>query len=432
MIDLFQCVDAGTFRHQALLELLTKTAYPARNPQQNIIDIQAQIAANYQGVKELRKLVKQYGRDVVLSYMQHVQDNAEECVREVIGRIHEGEYRYGFDFGAAVQVKIQIDRKRREAVIDFNGTSPQQTNNFNAPKAVCMAAVLYVFRLLVNEAVPLNEGCLKPLKVIIPENSLLDPKYPAAIVAGNVETSQCIVDALLGALQVMAAAQGTMNNLTFGNDQYQYYETICGGSGAGKGHDGASAVHTHMTNTRITDPEVLELRYPVYLREFKIRSNSGGYGRWTGGDGVVRKIEFRENMTVAVVSNRRKVPPYGMAGGAPGEVGKNWVRWRDGREENLSGVVELQVGPGDLLAIETPGGGGYGGINYRNNDDTHFDNNNGVNGNSSDNVDYNSNYSKDSGGSHSGLPNSYIHSRHYNSNLTISLLLTERLPPLQF
>ncbi len=315
-------------------------------------------------------MVDHFGLDVVHAYMRHVQDNAEESVRRVIDVLKDGEFAYEMDNGAVIRVRITIDKAARGATIDFTGTSAQLPSNFNAPSAVCMAAVLYVFRTLVDDDIPLNAGCLKPLNVIIPEGSMLRPRYPAAVVAGNVETSQAITDTLYGALGVMAAAQGTMNNFTFGNDRYQYYETICGGSGAGvlevgparalHGFDGTDAVHTHMTNTRLTDPEVLEWRFPVRLDSFEIRRGSGGLGRWRGGDGIVRRVRFLEPMTAAILSGHRRIPPYGMAGGEPGTPGRNYVVRRDGAVEALGGSDKAELESGDVFVIETPGGGGYG------------------------------------------------------------------------
>jgi len=311
-------------------------------------------------VSELRRMAAHFGLDVVHAYMRHVQDNAEEAVRRVIDVLKDGEFAYEMDHGAVIRVRIAIDRARRAAVIDFTGTSEQQPDNFNAPKAVTMAAVLYVFRTLVDDDIPLNAGCLKPLEVIVPEGSLLNPRHPAAVVAGNVETSQCVTDALYGALQGMGASQGTMNNFTFGNDRHQYYETICGGSGAGPDFDGTACVHTHMTNSRLTDPEVLEWRYPVRVEEFSIRRGSGGAGRWRGGDGAVRRIRFLESMTAAILSGHRRVPPYGMAGGHAGAVGRNAVIRADGRVEEVAACAEVGMQMGDQFVIETPGGGGFG------------------------------------------------------------------------
>jgi 5-oxoprolinase (ATP-hydrolysing) len=322
--------------------------------------LQAQIAANAKGVQELKRMVEHFGLAVVNAYMRHVQDNAEEQVRRVLDRLRDGEFSYAMDDGAIIRVAVRIHRASRTATVDFTGTSAQQASNFNAPTAVCRAAVLYVFRTLVDGDTPLNAGCLKPIEIVIPEGCLLNPRYPAAVVAGNVETSQCITDALYGALGVMAASQGTMNNFTFGNSRYQYYETLCGGSGAGPGFNGVSAVHTHMTNSRLTDPEVLEWRFPVRVEEFRIRDNSGGTGRWSGGNGVVRRIRFLEAMIASILSGHRRVPPYGMAGGEPGRVGRNTVERADGRVEELGGTASVDIQPGDAFVIETPGGGGYG------------------------------------------------------------------------
>ena len=305
-------------------------------------------------------MVAYFGLKAVHAYMQHVQDNAEESVRRAIEVLRDGEFTYEMDQGAAIKVKITIDRSTRAAVINFTGTSPQQANNFNAPAAVTLAAVIYVFRTLVNDDIPLNAGCLKPLTVIIPAGSMLNPRYPAAVVAGNVETSQYVTDALYGALGVMAAAQGTMNNFTFGNEEYQYYETIAGGSGAGDGFDGTDCVQTHMTNTRLTDPEVLEWRFPVLLESFHIRHGSGGRGRYRGGDGAVRRVRFLETMNAAILSSHRRIPPYGLAGGEPGQVGRNSVERADGTVESLGGCAETMMRSGDVFVIETPGGGGYG------------------------------------------------------------------------
>ena len=305
-------------------------------------------------------MIDHFSLDVVHAYMGHVQDNAEEQVRRVLDVLKDGSFRYPLDAGGEVAVEIRIDKERRSAVIDFSASSAQLDSNFNAPSAVCRAAVLYVFRTLVDDEIPMNEGCLKPLEIVIPEGSMLNPVYPAAVVAGNVETSQIITDSLYGALGVMAAAQGTMNNVTFGNERYQYYETICGGSGAGPGFDGTHAVHTHMTNSRLTDPEVLEWRFPVLLDSFEIRRGSGGQGQWRGGDGAIRRLRFREPMTAAILSSHRKVPPYGAEGGRPGALGRNWVERSDGSRSHMSGTDKAEMGVGDVLVIETPGGGGYG------------------------------------------------------------------------
>ncbi|HYN37637.1 MAG TPA: hydantoinase B/oxoprolinase family protein, partial [Rhodospirillales bacterium] len=360
LIDDETLVAAGCFREAEMRALLASGRWPSRGIEENIADLRAQVAANETGARELRRLVADVGLDVVHAYMRHVQDNAEEQVRRVIDALADGSFAYDMDDGAVVRVAIRIDRAARAAVIDFAGTSPQHPGNFNAPPAVVKAAVLYVFRTLVFDDIPLNAGCLKPLDIRIPEGSMLRPRWPAAVVAGNVETSQVITDALFGAMRVMAAAQGTMNNFTFGDDRRQYYETICGGSGAGCDFDGTDAVHTHMTNTRLTDPEVLEWRYPVLLRDFRIRRGSGGAGRHRGGCGVVRTIEFTEPMTAAILSGRRRVPPFGLAGGAAGQVGVNRVERADGRIEPLAATGRADMLPGDRFVIETPGGGGFG------------------------------------------------------------------------
>ena len=360
LIDNVKLVEDGRFLEEEIVALLGSGPHPARNVPQNVADLKAQIAANEKGVHELRRMIGHFGLDVVHAYMGHVQDNAEEQVRRVLDVLKDGRFTYPLDDGAQVAVEIRIDKQKRSAVIDFSSSSPQQESNFNAPSAVCRAAVLYVFRTLVDDEIPMNEGCLKPLELIIPEGSMLNPRYPAAVVAGNVETSQIITDTLYGALGVMAAAQGTMNNVTFGNARYQYYETICGGSGAGPGFDGTDAVHTHMTNSRLTDPEVLEWRFPVVLESFEIRRGSGGDGRWQGGDGARRRLRFGETMTAAILSSHRKVPPYGADGGEPGALGRNWVERVDGSREVLSGTDKAEMQPGDVLVVETPGGGGYG------------------------------------------------------------------------
>jgi 5-oxoprolinase (ATP-hydrolysing) len=361
LIDAMHLVSAGRFEEAAIRALLTGGPWPARNPEQNIADLKAQIAANTRGIAELRKMVDAFGLDVVQAYMGHVQDNAEAHVRRVIGALHDGTFRVEMDSGAVIKVAIRVDHARRSACIDFTGTAAQQDDNLNAPPAIAKAAVLYVFRTLVDEDIPLNAGCLKPLRIIIPAGSMLAPRYPAAVVAGNVETSQAVTNALYGALGVMAAAQGTMNNFTFGNARHQYYETICGGAGAGADFDGADAVHTHMTNTRLTDPEVLEWRFPVLLRRFAIRRGSGGRGRHRGGCGVIRAIEFREPMQAGILSNHRRIPPFGLNGGAPGECGHNRVIRADGTVVELPATASVEVDAGDVFVIETPGGGGYGG-----------------------------------------------------------------------
>ncbi len=360
LIDNFLLVRDGKFREAEFLSLLNDNPYPARNPYQNLADIKAQIAANQKGIIELEHLTDTYGLQSVHAYMQHIQDYAEESVRRVIDVLQDGRYSYPLDDGSVITVKISIDPTTRSADIDFSGTSAQVETNFNAPAAVCKAAVLYVFRTLVQDDIPLNEGCLKPLRIKIPTHSLLNPDFPAAVVAGNVETSQCIVDTLYGALAVCAASQGTMNNFTFGDDRYQYYETICGGSGAGRDFPGTDAIHSHMTNSRLTDPEVLEWRFPVLVESFAIRAHSGGRGRFSGGNGVIRRIKFRAPMTVSILSNRRKTAPFGMNGGSPGMPGSNYVVRTDGSRETLAACAQLEVAPGDVVVIETPGGGGYG------------------------------------------------------------------------
>jgi 5-oxoprolinase (ATP-hydrolysing) len=359
-IDNFRLVEQGTFRERELEALLTSARYPARNPRQNINDLKAQIAANAKGTHELRKMLAAFGLPVVRAYMGHVQDNAAESVRRVIDRIHDASFAYEMDQGTWIRVNITVDKDKREATVDFTGTSPQQDSNFNAPEPVTRAAVLYVFRVMVDDDIPMNAGCLRPIRIVIPENSLLSPRYPAAVVAGNVETSQAITNCLFGALGALAAAQGTMNNLNFGNDQYQYYETICSGSPAGPGFDGTDAVHTHMTNTRLTDPEVLEFRYPVLLEDFHIRERSGGRGKWHAGDGVCRTIRFLEAMDCTILSGHRRVRPFGLFGGEPGQVGENWVRRQDGRMEKLQGCDATKIGPGEAIVIKTPTAGGYG------------------------------------------------------------------------
>jgi len=360
LIDNFLLVEEGRLREAETVALLSSGRYPARNVEQNMADLRAMVAANEKGAQELKLMVRHFGLEVVHAYMRHVQDNAEEAVRRVIDVLKDGEFNYAMDNGAVIRVRITIDRKARRARIDFTGTSPQLPNNFNAPPAVCMAAVLYVFRTLVDDEIPMNAGCLKPLDVVIPEGSMLRPRYPAAVVAGNVETSQCITDALYGALGVMAASCGTMNNFTFGNAQYQYYETVAGGSGAGEGFEGADVVQTHMTNSRLTDPEVLEWRFPVLLESFEIRHGSGGAGRWRGGNGAVRRVRFLEPMTAAILSEHRRIAPHGMAGGLPARTGRNWVRRADGRIIELGACDQIEMNPGDCFVIETPGGGGYG------------------------------------------------------------------------
>ena len=360
LIDNFKLMDRGRLREKELEALLISGPYPCRNPAQNIADLKAQIAANEKGAQELRKMVAAFGLPVVKAYMKHVQDNAEESVRRVIATLRDCEFAYEMDQGTVIKVAITADHSARTAKVDFTGTSPQQANNFNAPAPVTRAAVLYVFRCMVDDNIPMNAGCLKPVEIIVPEDCMLAPRFPAAVVAGNVETSQAVTDTLFGALGAMAASQGTMNNTNFGNAAHQYYETVCGGSGAGPGYHGAHAIHTHMTNTRLTDPEVLEFRYPVILEKFEIRRGSGGAGRWHGGDGVERVIRFLERMDVSFLHGHRRVPPYGMAGGAPGACGETVVRRRAGQIERYSGRDQTVCDSGDAIIIRTPGGGGYG------------------------------------------------------------------------
>nr|WP_255594898.1 hydantoinase B/oxoprolinase family protein [Acidovorax sp. sif1233] len=369
-INNVKLVERGVLREAEMVALLESGEYPSRNPQQNMADLRAQIAANEKGQQELRRMVGEFGLDVVLAYMRHVQDNAEESVRRVITRLKDGAFTLPLDNGAQISVAVKVDAKNRSATIDFTGTSAQQTNNFNAPTAVCMAAVLYVFRTLVDDDIPLNAGCLKPLNVIIPPGSMLNPNPPASVVAGNVETSTCITNALYGALGLMAAGQCTMNNFTFGSTRYQYYETISGGSGAGGvwdangqlagGFAGTSVVQCHMTNSRLTDPEVLEFRFPVRLEGYEIRKGSGGAGQWKGGDGGIRRVRFLEPMTASILSNGRHHGAFGMAGGQPGAVGINKVVRSDGRVELLDHIGQAEMQPGDVFEIHTPGGGGFG------------------------------------------------------------------------
>jgi 5-oxoprolinase (ATP-hydrolysing) len=359
-MDNFKLVDRGRFREKELHALLTGGEFPARNPVQNINDVKAQIAANEKGVHELRKMVGHFTLPEVRAYMRHVQDNAAESVRRVIDRLHDSTFSVEMDQGTVIKVRIAVDKKRREATVDFSGTSPQQPNNFNAPEPVTRAAVLYVFRVMVDDDIPMNAGCLRPIRIVIPKKSLLSPEFPAAVVAGNVETSQEVTNCLFGALGAMAAAQGTMNNLNFGNARYQYYETICSGSPAGPGFPGTDAVHTHMTNTRLTDPEVLEFRYPVLLEDFHIRKNSGGRGQWNAGDGIIRAIRFLEKMECTILSGHRRVPPFGLAGGEDGQVGKNSVRRKGGQIEDLAGCDATVLDAGEAIIIQSPTAGGYG------------------------------------------------------------------------
>jgi 5-oxoprolinase (ATP-hydrolysing) len=360
LFDNFKVIDRGRFMEKELYAALAGAKYPARNPLQNVNDIKAQIAANEKGVQELNKMVAHFTLPVVKAYMQHVQDNAAESVRRVIDRLHDSAFEYEMDQGTFIRVKITVDKEKREATVDFTGTSPQQPTNFNAPEPVTRAAVLYVFRVMVDDDIPMNAGCLRPINIIIPKRSMLSPEYPAAVVAGNVETSQAVTNCLFGALGALAAAQGTMNNLNFGNAKYQYYETICSGSPAGPGFPGTDAVHTHMTNTRLTDPEVLEFRYPVVLEDFHIRKGSGGRGQWNAGDGIRRTIRFLEKMDCTILSGHRRVRPFGLAGGEAGQVGENSVRRNDGRVEKLKGADATVIDAGEAVIIQTPTAGGYG------------------------------------------------------------------------
>ncbi|GAA2254308.1 hydantoinase B/oxoprolinase family protein [Streptomyces indiaensis] len=360
LFDNWLLAENGRFREAETLRLLTEAPHPSRNPRTNLADLRAQIAANRKGVDEVGRMIDDYGLDVVQAYMRHVQDNAEEAVRRVIDALDDGEYTYETDSGAVIRVAVRVDRGRRAATIDFTGTSAQLPTNFNAPFSVVNAAVLYVFRTLVADDIPLNDGCLRPLRIVVPPGSLLAPEPPAAVVAGNVETSQAVTGALYAALGVQAEGSGTMNNVTFGNERHQYYETVASGSGAGDGFPGAPVVQTHMTNSRLTDPEVLEWRLPVRLEEFAVRRGSGGAGRWRGGDGAVRRIRFLEPMTVSTLSQHRRVAPYGMAGGEPGALGANRVEHTDGTVTELGGSDSADLVTGDVLVIETPGGGGYG------------------------------------------------------------------------
>ncbi len=360
VLDDFLLVDAGTFREAELRALLAGARYPARSPDVNVADIKAQVAANNKGVQELGRVEAEFGWDLVAAYMRHVMDNAEESVRRVVARLSDGGFDYRMDDGALLRVKITVNRAARTARVDFTGTDGQRPDNFNAPPAVTRAAVLYVFRCLVGEEIPLNEGCLKPLEIVIPAGTFLSPRPGAAVVAGNTEVSQATCNALFGALGAIACSQATMNNFIFGDATRQYYETICGGTGAGPGFDGTSAIQTHMTNTRMTDPEVLELRYPVILEEFSIRRGSGGAGEFRGGDGARRRIRFLEPMTAVIVASRREVAPFGLAGGADGAPGRQWVERADGSRDVLGGRARTELAPGDCFVIETPGGGGYG------------------------------------------------------------------------
>jgi 5-oxoprolinase (ATP-hydrolysing) len=360
LFDNWLLVRDGVMREVETRLLLTEAPYPSRNPDVNLADLRAQVAANEKGVAEVRAMIEHFGLDVVQAYMRHVQDNAEQAVRSVVARLSDGDYRYAMDNAAVIEVAVRVDRSTRSAVIDFTGSSHQLASNFNAPRSVATAAVLYVFRTLVDDDIPLNDGCLRPLTIVVPEQSMLAPSYPAAVVAGNVETSQAVTGALYAALGVQAEGSGTMNNVTFGNERHQYYETVASGSGAGEGFDGADVVQTHMTNSRLTDPEVLESRYPVRVESFAVRRGSGGEGRWRGGDGAQRRIVFDEAMTLSILSGHRVVPPYGMAGGSPGALGRTWVERRDGTVTRLASADTTTVDVGDVLVVQTPGGGGYG------------------------------------------------------------------------
>jgi 5-oxoprolinase (ATP-hydrolysing) len=360
LIDNFKLFDKGIFREQEMRKILSSGKYPCRNIEHNMADLAAQVAANKTGIHEINSMIDQFGIETVHAYMNHVQDNAEESIRNAIVNLKQGEYEYELDNGEFIRVNVKIDKKNREAIIDFTGTAPKNPFNYNAPMAVCYAVILYVFRTLVGNNIPLNEGCFKPIKIIIPNNSMINAKYPSAVIAGNTEVSQLTCNALFGALGVIAGSQATMNNFIWGNDTIQNYETICGGTGAGPNFHGTSAIQTHMTNTRSTDPEVLETRFPVRLEEFSIRKNSGGKGKFNGGDGVTRKLRFLEPMTVTTLCSHRRVKPFGLNGGGPGDCGKEWLERTDGSILNLNGNDSCEVEPNDLFVMETPGGGGFG------------------------------------------------------------------------
>ena len=360
LIDNFKLFDKGIFRAQEMRKILSSGKYPCRNIEHNMADLAAQVAANKTGIHEINSMIDQFGIETVHAYMNHVQDNAEESIRNAIVNLKQGEYEYELDNGEFIRVNVKIDKKNREAIIDFTGTAPKNPFNYNAPMAVCYAVILYVFRTLVGNNIPLNEGCFKPIKIIIPNNSMINAKYPSAVIAGNTEVSQLTCNALFGALGVIAGSQATMNNFIWGNDTIQNYETICGGTGAGPNFHGTSAIQTHMTNTRSTDPEVLETRFPVRLEEFSIRKNSGGKGKFNGGDGVTRKLRFLEPMTVTTLCSHRRVKPFGLNGGSPGDCGKEWLERTDGSILNLNGNDSCEVEPNDLFVMETPGGGGFG------------------------------------------------------------------------
>jgi 5-oxoprolinase (ATP-hydrolysing) len=360
LFDNVQLVAEGRFLEDEIRTLLTSARYPARSPDTNLADLRAQVAACAKGAAELARMVAHFGLGVVNAYMQHVQDNAEESVRRVIHNLKDGEFTTNMDDGSVIHVKITVDNAKREAVVDFTGTSDVRPTNYNAPSSVAKAAVLYVFRTLVDDEIPMNAGCLKPIRIVIPPGSMLSPVYPAAVVAGNVETSQAVTNCLYGALGAMAGAYGTMTNFTFGNDRYQYYETISGGAGAGPDFDGASVVQCHMTNSRLTDPEVLEWRFPVRLDEYRIEHGTGGRGAHHGGDGGLRRVRFLEPMTAAILANNRPNRPHGMAGGEPGAAGRNWIERADGSREEFGHICKVEMRPGDVFVIQTPGGGGFG------------------------------------------------------------------------
>ena len=360
LIDNFWLVRDGEFQGEATAALFNGAKYPARNTVQNIADLKAQLAANQQGIRQLEKAVDRYGMATVQSYLTFVRENAATSVRRLLDSLHDGRFEYELDSGEMICAEIRVHHEFREATIDFTGTSPQSRSNFNAPEAVTRAAVLYVFRSMIREDIPMNEGCLEPLKINIPQDSMLSPSYPAAVVAGNVETSQCVTDCLYGALGALAASQGTMNNFTFGNDRVQYYETICGGAGAGPGFDGTDAVHTHMTNSRMTDVEVFEQDFPVIVESFSIRENSGGDGKWRGGSGSIRELCFLEAVDAAILSNHRRIAPFGLEGGDSGQTGRNYIVRKDGTKEELAGTATVRLNDGDTFIIETPGGGGFG------------------------------------------------------------------------
>jgi 5-oxoprolinase (ATP-hydrolysing) len=370
LINNVKLVSQGVFNYDEIYQLLVSGTYPSRNPDQNIADLKAQIAANEKGVVELKSIVNRYGVRTVQAYMKHVQDHAEWCIKQAIKKLRDGEFTTPLDNGSQIKVTLKVDKDKGTAVIDFSGTSPQQNNNFNAPKSVCIAAVLYVFRTLVDDEIPLNAGCLRPLTIKVPQASMLNPSFPGAVVAGNVETSTCITNTLFAAMGVMANAQPTMNNFTFGNDRYQYYETLSGGSGAGGvfddlgncvgGFNGTDVVQTHMTNSRLTDPEILELRFPVRLESFAVREHSGGLGKFVGGCGSTRRIMFLTPMTAGILSNGRIHPAFGLNGGSSGEVGQCKVIRANGEELHLNHIDEVQLQAGDVFEIRTPGGGGFG------------------------------------------------------------------------